>query len=173
MVCMQQKMPIPNESFRIVSNFQSSNIRRQWQKQHLSSPASIFETSIRVVSLYNDLHCSRADSQLILQRARRIDEDLRQWKHLLPKHWLYEVDTTSSSHTYPSIWIAEIWNCWRVIRIMVQQIIVEIGLKDKTATNIDIANAVSIIRQLSTDICDSVSVFSQTPSKSFANLARS
>lgn len=107
----------------------------------------------------------------VLERALDIDNDLKIWKDGLPPSLRYCVVSTetephleifgSERHVYPSPWYAEIWDNWRVQRILVNQIV----LQNSPFPNEYTPLAVSTIQQMSRDLCVSVLSLDESPRK--------
>jgi hypothetical protein len=175
--CMYQNLPVPQALYETSQNFQSSTIRREWQLRRVASPGSISEISFRIVNLSAAIQNGHVtDSDTILTQAHQIDRELMAWKVTVSHSWTYgTVDSARSAgdayfdgkyHVYPKLWVAEIWNNWRALRILVNQIILsQISVTDSLDQS-KRCNAQSIIRLMSTDICVSSSSFLQTPRKS-------
>lgn len=154
-------------------NFQISAIRQDWQHRNVSSQASICEISFRIVNFVSAVKRSRGtNAEAIRSTALDIDADLQAWRAALLPKWKYStVDTPEAAvgtcfdgkrHVYPSHWVAEAWNGWRVLRILINQILFQ------NEGGLDIPNAqkpLTLIRRLSADICVSASSFAGTPRK--------
>lgn len=154
-------------------NFHTSGVREHWQQRNIASPASIFEISFRVVNLVSSIKNGRVtDTSNICAAVVEIDDDLRAWRKSLPPKWKYAtVDSSTTTagtsfdskcHVYPSLWIAETWNGWRILRIFVNQMILQHGDHCSDAAQ----KASDLIHRLSTDICISTASFADTPRES-------
>ena len=165
-VCIQQRKPVPAALAQSAYDFQRSSARQRWRKQNLSSPKSIFMVSLQVVNLWAAIgnvqhHPAHGISEQILD----IVHQLEQWRDVLAPNWLYGVVTDPASgpedpfcgqqHVYPNNWVTEVWNNWRILRILIYKILlqsqVEPFLDDRCKT--ERGKAQSIIRDLSLDIC--------------------
>jgi hypothetical protein len=177
--CMYQNLSVPPSLLQTSQNFKTSSIRRDWHKEKVASPGSISEISFQVVNLKAAIQNGHiTDSDTILQQANQIDEKLVAWKATASHSWTYGTADSARTpevtyfdekcHVYPNLWVAEIWNNWRALRILMNQIILyHIPFTDLLYT-FKSAKAQSIIRILSTEICISTSSFARTPRKSFA-----
>lgn len=78
---------------------------------------------------------SEYEIRSLLQCATVLDKELSDWSHTTPRVWPYSVamnvNTSASSgytpcelHKYPSNYIARVWNCYRVSRLVVLSILV-------------------------------------------------
>ncbi|KIX07330.1 uncharacterized protein Z518_01983 [Rhinocladiella mackenziei CBS 650.93] len=176
LVCMQQHNAVPPALVQTTYDFQTSAIRQQWQHRRVASPGSICEISFRMVNLRAAFKNGEVtDPQVIRKTALEIDGDLEVWRAGVPPNWRYTtidapgagVDTCfdGKSHVYPTPWIADAWNNWRILRILVNQIIVQNEVRSSVPENAQKSIALSIIRQSSADICISTSSFIGTPRK--------
>ena len=171
---VQQHMFVPPGLVRTTYNFETSGIRKQWKQRNIASPASICTLSFRIVNLRAAFKTGEmTDQQLIRETALDIDRDLETWKAGVPRTWRYatiedpntEPGTSfeGKRHVYPNLWIAEAWNNWRSLRILVNQIILQNELRTDMS---DIAErAVEMIRHFSAELCMSISSFTDSPRK--------
>lgn len=88
----------------------------------------------------------------------------------MPKEWEYTtVDSSTNfggvTHMYPNLWVAEAWKNWRIMRILVNQMIVENEAISGKPNDEAISQPLSIICQLSTELCISCFSFMGTPRK--------
>jgi hypothetical protein len=175
--CMYQNLPVPQAFYETSQNFQSSSIRREWQIRKVASPGSVSEISFRIVNLSAAIQNGHVtDSETILTQASQIDRELLAWKATVSHSWTYgTVDPArppgdayfdGKCHVYPKLWVAEIWNNWRALRILVNQIILSQIPVTHSIDRSKRCDAQSIIRIMSTDICISSSSFLRTPRKS-------
>ncbi|KAI9154868.1 hypothetical protein HJFPF1_07427 [Paramyrothecium foliicola] len=129
--------------------------------QHQSSRVFAQSSAVDGTKVEELLHC-----------ATRIDEELLDWADTVDANWLYTVavniDQTSNSnytphelHRYPSFYIARVWNCYRVSRLIVQSILLRANSwlcasrkLDKGYHDLEASNWLSI--KLVNDICASV-----------------
>lgn len=100
-----------------------------------------------------------------------LDEELVSWKSQLPQHWrpkLYHLlkEATGRSLTdaldsqleiYPDLWVASMWNNYRVIRILIHETIMSITLKfgsreEKSA----LQPSIDVLKDMATQVCRSV-----------------
>ena len=154
----------------MASKFENSRLRQEWLRHRAVSPASISEISFRMVNLraaHKGGHIT--DPQAIREKLLEMQSDLAAWKDSVPQSLgFFVVDAVNTvpytcyegkRHLYPNIWVAEIWNNWRVLRILVNQFIYlnecEFGEPDEGLK----ATALSIIHEHSVEICESLFTF--------------
>jgi hypothetical protein len=146
-------------------NFETCGIRQQSSMSKYSSPGSIAEISFRTANLRAALRNGEiTDPEVICEVAREIDSDLEDWRAVVPASWHYKTvhDPSSSdgeSHVYTSLWIVDILNNWRILRILVNHIIVQNDDLSSRSDHPRTRDALSVIRQLSSDINLSVICF--------------
>jgi hypothetical protein len=176
---MQQHIAVPPALVRTTYNFHTSAIRQQWQHRNVASPGSICEISFRMVNLRAAFQNGEVtDPQVIRETALEIDGDLETWRAGVPLNWRYAtIDATEAPvgtcfdakrHVYPNLWIAEVWNNWYTLRILVNQIVVQNELRSSVPDNAQKSIALSIIRQFSTELCISTASFTGTPRRSLS-----
>lgn len=172
LVCMQKRVAVPRALVQTTYDFQSSLMRQLWQKSRVASPSSITEICFRVVNLRAALRQGEITDRKVLQKiAMDIDGDLESWTAGLPSSWRYSSIHGPASvaeellqgvrHVYPTLWVAEAWNNWRILRLLVQQMLLEVSVDPH-----EIASSQDIVRRLCTDVCISVSNFIGSPSRS-------
>ena len=173
---MQQQTAVPAGLVQTTFDFQNSAIRRQWQKRKVASPGSISEISFRTINLRAALRSGEInDYAEIREIALELDHDLESWRAGMPEGWKYTslslcdtetyTDTlfAGRSHVYPNNWIADAWNSWRALRILVQQLILENEQSGTRPDTTQISRSVSVIRELSVDICVSILSLKDNP----------
>jgi len=179
---MQQHIPVPPVLMQMSHNFETSATRQQWQHRDVTSPGvtspgSTLEIVFRLVNFRAALKNGEiTDPQVIRETALKIDGDLETWRAGVPPNWRYATINApeaavgtcfdGKSHVYPNPWIAEFWNHWRTLRILVNQIIVQNEVCSSVPDNAQKSTALSIIHQLSTDLCISSPALMNTPRKS-------
>src|SRR5215469_5390983 len=167
---MQQNIAVPPALVRATYNFQTSTIRQQWQHRKIASRGSICEISFRLVNLRAAFENGEiTDPHVIRETALEIDADLETWRAGAPPNWRYSTNNVTEAsvgtcfdgkrHVYPNLWVADGWNNWRSVRIVVNQIIMQNELRSSAPDNEQKSIAVPIIRQFSTDLCISASSF--------------
>jgi hypothetical protein len=175
--CMYQNLSVPPSLLQTSQNFKTSSIRREWHKEKVASPGSISEISFRIVNLRAAIQNGHVtDSDTILQQANQIDDELMAWKTTASHSWMYGTAESAripgvpyfdgKCHVYPNLWVAEIWNNWRTLRILVNQILLYQSPSMHSLDQLNRSNAQSTIRILSTEICISTSSFARTPRNS-------
>ncbi|KAK3937231.1 hypothetical protein QBC46DRAFT_461014 [Diplogelasinospora grovesii] len=170
--CYQQHIPVPPGLVRTTFIFQCSTMRQQWQQRRVASPGSTCEISFRIVNLQAALNSTHSD--FICTKAVEIDGDLEAWRDgvLRLPSWQYCATITSvddgagfdgKRHIYPNLWVAEAWNSWRTLRILVNQIIVRsTSSEDSGYSPVILSRVIEVIRQLSTDLCISACALAGT-----------
>jgi hypothetical protein len=134
----------------------------------------MFEISVRMVNLRAAFRSDESiDSQFVHEKALELDRDLQVWKAGVPLGWIYTTIRapnatvgrcfSGKSHMYPTLQIADGWNYWRTLRILVNQIIVQNVARLTPPDTNQRSIAISIIRQLSSDICISTASYVNTP----------
>lgn len=173
-MCVQQHMCIPPILVQLTYKFETSRIKRQWRKLLIASPESISEIGFRIVNLRAAVTNGTMAATTICETAMAIDRDLEVWRTCVSRNWHYTTANTSQDepdtgfmgkvHSYPSMWIAEVWTNWRILRIMANQFFVK-GYRLLSTVNgaAQMSVSIEIIRQLSIGICISVSWFDGTP----------
>ena len=108
-----------------------------------------------------------------------MDEDLEAWSRSLSPVWYYTdvavEDTVQTQplalkyqrHEYPNLWIADIWNNWRALRILVCRYALREDGFGTARCHADKVKAHSQIQQYSRDICKSVPSFIGSSRKYF------
>ena len=176
LACMQQHMPVPLSLVQTTRHFQTSLIKQQWQKRSVASPGSICVISFRFVNLLAAIRNGEVtDPHVIRREALDIDVDLNAWRATAPPSWGYAtIDAPEAAvgtcfdgkaHVYPSLWIADAWSNWRTLRILVNQIVVQIEAHSTVPDSKQKAAALSVIHRLSTDLCISAPSFADSPRK--------
>ena len=171
---MQQSTSVPFGLVQTTINFQTSATRKEWQKRKIASPGSITEISFRTINFRAALQSGEiTDYTTIRSTALGLDQDLENWREGLPEAWRYttvHLEATGThalfdgiSHVYANNWIADAWNNWRVLRILVKEIILENETIRTDPDKAQINSAISVIRELSVDICISIYSFYDNP----------
>lgn len=183
---MQQHLPVPLVLVQATYAFENSGIRRRWRDRDLASRGSLSVISLRIVNLRAAFKNGEIkDPEIVREMALAIDSDLEDWRGGVSSNWTYsttaEVNASDcfngERHVYPSIWIAEIWNNWRTLRALVNQIIAQNESRqrymlDDTGQSQLEYHALSKIRSLSTDMCISAHCFEGNPRTYYSSLQR-
>ncbi|KAK5464680.1 hypothetical protein LTS15_001242 [Exophiala xenobiotica] len=170
LACVQQQVAVPKALVQATYYFQLSTVRQHWRQINVASPASITEISFRVVNLRAALSTGAVtDPEAIRTVAMDIDDDLETWRTGLTPSWRYSSTVTPEAHcgdcfnglrhVYPSLWIAEAWNNWRILRLLVNQMLMQTPVDPSEATKKQ-----NDIRQVCTDVCLTVYNFAESPS---------
>ncbi|OAQ89772.1 fungal specific transcription factor domain-containing protein [Purpureocillium lilacinum] len=175
-VYMQQNSGVPRALAQAARSFQTSSTRQRWRKSNIATPSSIFEISFRIVNLRAAM--LRGDAGLDRKAAREtamdIDRELQAWSAALPQEWNYQIEILDGPldggfggirHVYPSLWNAEVWNNWRLVRVLVSRILLDTSTESHGEPSLEpsVASIVSRIRQYSEDICVSTNALIDTP----------
>lgn len=169
--CMQRHIAVPQYLMQSWDTFYTSKTRKGWQHRNLASRNSICSISFRLVNLRAALRNGEiTDVQIAIETAISIDEALVSWRETMPPEWEYTVVDSSDSfggctHIYPNLWVAEAWKNWRIMRILVNQMIGENEASSNDPNDGRISQTLSVVRQLSMEVCISCSNFMGTPSK--------
>lgn len=156
-------------------NFHTSGLRLQWRLRSLASPASISELSYRIVNLRAAFKTRQiTDPRIICATALEIDDDLETFQAGLPRLWRYStVDVAAAPtgsfynmkrHVYPNLWIAEVWNNWRTLRVLVNQIVLQSELPVDMSDSAQ--RSLELVRGFCADLCISVASFADSPRES-------
>jgi len=169
LACVQQQVAVPKALVQATYYFQVSTMRQYWRQIDVASPASITEICFRVVNLRAALRTGViTDPGVIRTVAMDIDNDLETWSTGLTPSWRYSSVVSPGihyydcfnglRHVYTSLWIAEAWNNWRILRILVNQMLMQTGIDLSETTKKQNA-----IRQLSSEVCLTVYNFAGNP----------
>ncbi|KAH7123631.1 hypothetical protein B0J11DRAFT_529503 [Dendryphion nanum] len=171
--CLQQQMSVPHCLVKASSAFQSSNIRENWKTRSVASAGSLCVVSFRVVNLRAAFKKGDIDYLTVRNEALDINSDLQIWQEGMPSSWMFSSEPALDSeldaiyggviHKYSSMWVAEAWNNWRLLRLLVSQIIQQ---NEKRAPVPDVVRqllAEAMIRHTSYDLCVSASTFARSP----------
>lgn len=132
---------------------------------------------IRVINLnakLRDVEKEEVDALSVVAEATRTDRELDAWRagvkpeftcsitpildvqEVLPADDLPSEDPLSHvRHVYTSEWSAEVWNKWRIMKILSQSLILEYSPAEAMSTEA-LERCHHVIRELSVDICLSV-----------------
>jgi hypothetical protein len=101
------------------------------------------------------------DQEAICKAAIEMDRNLEAWRASLKPSWSYTtVDAGNvpastyfdgKRHIYSNLWTAQLWNNWRALRILVNQIILQNKLGSNASNTAQKSNSLSLIYQLSTE----------------------
>jgi hypothetical protein len=168
LACMQRDVGVAPTIIEFTKTMGS-----QFQKGSRLCPIS--ELCLRYLELRSAARRNAMSLQDIRAAAVDIDSKLEVWKGDLETSLAYTVvdadkGTRGSScwagkrHVYPTIWSAQVWNSWRTLRILVNQLLLSTDLACEDAFSaVQISVSVSVLRQLSTDLCISASCFYDSP----------
>lgn len=172
--CWQQGIAVPPALVQTAYEFDRSPLRPNWRYRNVVSPGSMAEITFRLVNLQAAISSRQIlEPQPIVEAALKIEEDLDTWRAGISSDWRYTiVDAPPAAedacygrkvHVYSSLWVAEIWNNWRALRMLVNQLIVQYGTCSSATEGAQGSKAVLNIREMSVDLCVSVFTFTSTP----------
>lgn len=177
--CLQRGGRVPSALEEVTLDFEGSRLGRRYSSIR---PGSLAKLSFRIVNLRADIKNQHiTDPDTICQTALDISTSLQMWATMQTERAYIELDMPDDlcssyfrgkSHMYTSAWGAQVWNNWRSLGILANQIILDFAdkqiiiggaLKDATRST-----ALSFIQTLSADICISTPALAGTPRKSHA-----
>jgi hypothetical protein len=178
--CWQKHTPVPHniiewsEAAHQYENGEDVAAERLWQISNQLCNLRILSRKISDSSSPYDF----SDSRKVIASALEMDNELAVWAATCSSAYRYETVTIEDKsedlyfncyHVYSSISVATVWNDYRVIRILVNELllrhsrkIMEEGLKSIETENLSsfhyrlVQNSASITVQLAGDICSSV-----------------
>jgi hypothetical protein len=118
------------------------------------------------------------DAGGVREAARRIEADLVSWREGAPRGWRFDtvdsdpgaVDAEAGfggkTHVYANLWIAEAWNNWRALRLVLNQIIARNEARAGEPDEALRVAAEEVVREMSAEVCVSVANFVGTPRRS-------
>jgi hypothetical protein len=170
-----QQVAVPEALIQISYDFKARKIRPRNSNVPISS---MTDMCFRLLNLRAAIKNSEnTDAQAIREAALELDSDLDTFSTNVPSTWKHTAIDISDDpvgdiyfngvrHLYSDLWTAKVWNHWRTLRILVNQIIVQTeGHSVSVLSSAQSINAHSIIHQLSIDICISTSSFIGSPRK--------
>ncbi|KAL2862427.1 Zn(II)2Cys6 transcription factor [Aspergillus lucknowensis] len=170
--CMAQKLPVPPALVNTTYGFETSTLRQSWKDGNLATPGSISEISFRLINLRAAIAHGLVDTLGICEQALAIDADLEDWRLSAMVKWAYQIVPAPESadkvyfsgkqHRYANLWVAKAWLNWRMMRVLVNQLILE----NCSGLGFDVdfkSRARAVVRDLCTEICISVPSFDGTP----------
>lgn len=163
-VCLQHDIAAPQALLDISHDFERSTMGEHRKKLQ---PGPLNDICFRILDLRTAIRNGDITSpKAICETAHEIEAELRVWKENVPPSCSYATinagDTPAGTYFEGKRYLfnhplaAQVWNNWRTLRIMIQQIILRY-------TEIHEAAAISLIRQMSTEICISTSCFIGSP----------
>ncbi|KAJ9144280.1 Fungal specific transcription factor domain-containing protein [Pleurostoma richardsiae] len=174
--CLQRGISVPPALMETSPIFNAGPIEEYFD---LDRPVSIAEPSFRLANLRAAIKKGEiTDSVAICEAALQIDRDLDAWSSSVPDEWNYTVVDgeppdlyfEGKRHLHKDLWGVHVWNNWRIMRILTNQLILYHGgsevitkVTDDGSTSLLAqldapegsiqAAALARIRELSTDIC--------------------
>jgi hypothetical protein len=170
---MQQDTTAPLALLEISQNFKTGVMGAHPPNK---SPSSIGDKCFKLLDLRAAIKSGRiSDPSSIREAAYDMDGELEAWRTGLDPSWRYAMvdarngpaGTTFNGkiHIYNSLETVQGWNNWRTLRILVSQIILQnenrSGSPDKACGRA----ALSVIRQMSTEVCISTPLYIGSPRK--------
>lgn len=168
---MQHDVAVSPELLQLSCMFDISDLGRRRKK---SRPGPLGSLCFRLLHLRDAIrHDELKDRATIYETAVEIDRDLMAWAEHLPAHTtvdasadsLHEAFFQGKRHIYSNLLVAQAWNNWRTLRIVVNRIVLENEVQSEAAGTTHKSPVISVIRQLSTDICTSAASFAGSPRK--------
>jgi hypothetical protein len=169
---MQQDVAAPQALLQISHNFKTSAMGKRRKK---TQPGSIGDMCFRLLDLRAAIKSDITDPKAVREAAMEMDADLEAWRAALQPSWSYAtVDAGDAPagiyfegkyHIYGNPWTARVWNNWRTLRILVNRIILQNEIRSGTPDSAHESAALSLIHQLSTEICISAPSFIGSPRK--------
>ncbi|KAF1810197.1 hypothetical protein P152DRAFT_102382 [Eremomyces bilateralis CBS 781.70] len=169
--CLQQDLAPPQALRELHQDFRGS-IRGK--PRMTVKPGQMIDISYRLLDLRAAIkNGDMTDHDAILDVAIQMDNDLKSWRASLPPVWAYATvdahDIPAGSyfggkqHVYSSPYIAQVWNNWRTQRILVNRIIFDHQPPYDTASRSQEYFLLSLIQELSVEICISAPNFLGKP----------
>lgn len=170
---MLQDVPVPQALQKISHDFGTSamgEVRKRIQ------PSPLADLCVQILDLRAGIRTGVIEiTEAIREVAIQMDKELAAWKSTLPPSWSYATVGTADTpagqyfqgkrHVYSNPWTANVWNNWRTMRIVVNQIILQSEIWSDALEGVYDSTAVSHIHQLSTEICISAPNFIGSPRK--------
>ncbi|KAB5522947.1 hypothetical protein GE09DRAFT_1154699 [Coniochaeta sp. 2T2.1] len=167
--CVQHDLPLPTKLVQLSETFDNSNMGRQ-RKEYRPAPLWSIVCQvlrIRVIIRSGEL----ADRRKVWETAGAIDHDLVDWSAALPGYTTVDAPADGRGgicfqgkrHVYSDLSIAQAWNNWRTLRIIVSQMVMRHGDAETISGALEGSAAEEVVRSLSTDICASSPCFEGSP----------
>lgn len=145
----------------------SDDLKKAGKQEPRVSTASLEDVWIRLINLNAKLRSvekEEVDADFVVAEATRTNRDLDAWRagvkigytiSITPMSGQNDHPFSNVKHVYASVWSAEVWNKWRVMKILSQGLILEHSPVDAWSSE-DLERCYRVIRDLSVDICLSV-----------------
>jgi hypothetical protein len=157
-----------------MSNVFKTNAMKERSKKITQSPMG--EIHFRLLDLRAAIKSGEiTDSKAIREAAIKIEDELEaKWATMQPTSSYATVDICDAPmgtyfqgkrHIYSNIRTAQKWNYWRTLRILTNGIILQYRIQPGTFDNALDVTALSIIHQMSTEICICAPTFMGSPRK--------
>ncbi|KAF2113508.1 hypothetical protein BDV96DRAFT_688501 [Lophiotrema nucula] len=174
--CMQRNIRAPPALLPVIQSFKLSVLGTRRQA---AQPPPMADLCFQLVEIQAAVKKGTiTDLDTIRRAAFHLDKKLLSWRATLSKEWEYQIVTVDGDvavavgdgdgrsckyfegkkHIYASPWRAHIWNNWRALRILANQII----LRTAESPLLDDA-LLELIHRLSSEICVSAPEFIGTP----------
>ncbi|KAF4892029.1 hypothetical protein CGCF415_v001707 [Colletotrichum fructicola] len=172
--CIQRGARVPAALVEVTTEFESSRLGMRYVNNR---PGSLALIGFRIVNLRADIKSQRiTDPDAICQIILDIKSDLQAWAALQTHRAYYVTEVieprtgtyfNGKRHVYTSVWGAQVWNNWRSLGILANEILLNY-VDQQNAYNESLKEAMrfeafSAIRNLSTDICISTTDLSGSP----------
>jgi hypothetical protein len=168
---MQQELPAPQALVQLSHKFETSRMGERRQKIR---PGSMGDICFQLLGLRAAIKTSEiTDPKTILETATGVDRYLETWRAVLQSSCSYATadvgDVPAGTHVgekrhiFSSLWTTKSWNNWRTLRILVNQIVLQNEIRLGALDSAHESTSLSLIHQLSTEICISAASFRGSP----------
>ncbi|KAF4833169.1 hypothetical protein CGCTS75_v003959 [Colletotrichum tropicale] len=172
--CIQRGARVPAALVEVTTEFESSRLGMRYVNNR---PGSLALIGFRIVNLRADIKSQRiTDPDAICQIILDIKSDLQAWAALQTHRAYYVTEVieprtgtyfNGKRHVYTSVWGAQVWNNWRSLGILANEILLNYVDQQnayyESLKEVMRFEAFSAIRNLSTDICISTTDLSGSP----------
>lgn len=169
--CMQQDVAAPQALLQISHNLKTSAMDERSKK---IQPGPIGDMCFRLLDLRAAIKSRDiTDPKAIREAAIEMDGELEAWRAALPPCWSYATvdagDAPAGTYfggkrqIYSNLWTAQVLNNWRTLRILINRVILQNAIRSDAPDSAHESTALSLIHQLSTEICISAPNFIGSP----------
>jgi hypothetical protein len=169
---MQRDIPVPEALVQLSHRFDSSIMGEHRAK---TRPGPVRGMCFRILNLRSAIKGGDiTDSETIFRAATDMNREFNAWETNLKSLWSYDSindgNTTTGSyegkrHIYRDLQLAQIWNNWRTLRILVHQFILHDMDQTCALYTAHAPAALSLVHQMATEICVSVASFAGSSRK--------
>ncbi|KAB5522151.1 hypothetical protein GE09DRAFT_1155251 [Coniochaeta sp. 2T2.1] len=167
--CVQHDLPLSAELVQLSETFDNSNMGKRRMEYR---PAPLWSIVCRLLHLRDIIRSGEVeDRRAVCETARGIDRDLVEWSATLPGYTTVEAPADGGDgicfqgkrHVYSGLSIAQAWNNWRTLRIVVNQLMMRHGEAGNISGALERSAAEEVARSLAADICASAGSFEGSP----------